>query len=795
MSQITRVRFWKDVGFQDGSIEVPSINDHLPAPDAEFTEAIKTSTSEFFSAFTIPKVFADYLSMSYVELLYEYNNSNAPMTFYGWIDDIALKSDTDGSPSIAVSWHIDHWRTYIANAHFGYGLVRNRPRASDDPPQLCTARYREPHGFQSMEFKGVGKESYWIIATFTMETADNKVTDVRTMVVPVNKGDPTTSCYMKLKPTSQAYKCPSLYQFVNGRWTEAFGIAPTTVSSVFISPIPPLAIFSGTGTATDPYVVLPSASSSEDYYTERGGQYSPAHGESFNVVAGMSSWSFTAKWTDHTVNKSASATYGGIAIAGYISQEYNQGFSKHVSSPLASTDLTYAPEISGDAYTYIFTLDDLIRNCIGDSAWSGLQDGDIFRINGNIRYGPDLAFSNSTEGSTTSQASVRIGVSGYSTATEGNNHEFIYSKGSNTFGNHKVLVRTEKVDWTLFTKQSTEWFDYGMNEVNDKCYIYTQNGHYYEYSQDLPDTFAWDDEAQTKVPIMTTDTVEWMFTDQTGVPVGTLPWGLKVKTYNIRNVISSTACYIEYRFDGIDSHVKGTSFIVPLPTVDIVSNSWSEYVYSGQRDYDIQQRKLASEQALTSGIISALTGGIDTAVMGALTNTTTTMNEKRSYAYGKETASESIEGTTTTRGIGGLRAGVVGIGAGVVGAGANYLIAQYYNGQLQKAEDILSAKQTDSVMMAGNGWDWMWNGREFGLVPMRGDTYSVNRFENDIRLNGVSVSEPTEDCDTYRTSEGPVRIAELIVTGDIPVQARAYIKGRMANGVRIRTINTEQPTV
>ena len=113
---------------------------------------------------------------------------------------------------------------------------------------------------------------------------------------------------------------------------------------------------------------------------------------------------------------------------------------------------------------------------------------------------------------------------------------------------------------------------------------------------------------------------------------------------------------------------------------------------------------------------------------------------------------------------------------------------------MQKAEDILSAKQVDSVMMAGNGWDWMWNGREFGLVPMRGDTYSVNRFETDIRLNGVSVSEPTEDCDTYRTSEGPVRIAELIVTGNIPVQARAYIKGRMANGVRIRTINTVQPT-
>lgn len=792
MSQITKVRFWKDVGFQDGAIEVPSVNDHLPKPDAEFEESIKTSTSEFFSAFTIPEVFANYLSMSYIGLEYEYNNSDTPMVFYGWIDDIALKSDTDGNPSITVSWHIDHWRTYLSNARFGYGLVQNRPRASDDPPQLCTARYREPHGFQSMEYQGVGKESYWIIATYTVENDDSKVTDVRTMVVPVNKGDPTNSRYMKKDPTSTAYKCPSLYQFVNGRWTEAFGIAPSSVSSVFISPIPPLAIYSGTGTATDPYVVLKSASSSEEYYSERGGQYAPAHGVSFKVTTG-STWGFTATWTDHTVNHSATSNYGGFAIATYIAREYGVGFAKHVSSP-SSTTLTFAPEISGDEYTYIFTLDDLIRNCIGDSVWNGLKDGDIFRINGSIRYGADLALDISTSGTTASEAVIRIGVAGYSTAVEGSNHEFRYSKGNNTFGNYKVLVRTEKTDWTLFTKQSTDWFDYEMNEVDDKCYIYTQNGHYFEYSQDLPDTFAWDDEAQTKVPIMTTDTVEWMFTDQTGVPVGTLPWGLKLKTYNIRNVISSTACYIEYRFDGIDSHVKGTSFIVPLPTIDIVSNSWSEYVYSGQRDYDIQQRKLASEQALTSGIVSALTGGIDTAVMGALTNTSTTTNEKRSYAYGKESASEIVEGTTVTRGIGGIKAGVVGIGAGVVGAGANYLIAQYYNGQLQKAEDILSAKQVDSVMMAGNGWDWMWNGREFGLVPMRGDTYSVNRFENDIRLNGVRVSEPTEDCDAYRTQEGPVRIAELIVTGDIPVQARAYIKGRLANGVRIRTINTQTVT-
>ena len=784
MSQITRVRFWKDVGFQDGSIEVPSIHDRLPAPDAEFTESIKTSTSEFFSAFTIPKVFADYLSMSYVELLYEYNNTVDTMTFYGWIDDIALKSDTDGSPSIMVSWHIDHWRTYLANARFGYGLVQNRPRASDDPPQVCSCRYRLPGDYTPMSFHGHGEEANWLIINHTRETDSNKLTEVRTAIIPISKDSNINFYY---KSGDNAIKCPSLGDVITGKYDESLKMSPSSIASVFLSPVPPIAIASGTGTQTDPYVLDQGSSSADVKVTPVHLTYTDKLIMSYEL---LSAYQFRFTYTDGTSWESRSDIVHTI-------EEMVQGIMTRLmmdKGKYTKTSKTYPGNhtvrincrknggtVSSMTARWI-KLDDLItiarRGNIEDEPVAGdyviLNSGGLFSVPSEPSLSTRQEYTPSLNGDF---YDIYVEFNhGAKTAITGNT----YTYDGSSFGNVWVLITNiETVSLTYYQKVSSLKFQV---EISPEGYAYSRNQNYYEYGQTLPEA------------VQTTDTREWMFTDMSGIPVGSLPWGIRCKDYTVRNVVTSSSAYLEYRFDGIDSHTKGTSFSIPLPAVDLTSNSWSDYVYSGQRDYDIRQRKLASEQALTSGIVSALTGGIDTAVMGALTNTTTTTNEKRNYAYGKESASESIEGTTTTRGIGGLRAGVVGIGAGVVGTGANYLITQYYNGELQKADDMLQAKQIDSILMTGNGWDWLWNGRSCGLISLVADNYSLERFETDIRLNGVSVSEPTEDCDTYRISEGPVRIAELIVTGNIPVQARAYIKGRMANGVRIRTINTEQPT-
>ena len=129
--------------------------------------------------------------------------------------------------------------------------------------------------------------------------------------------------------------------------------------------------------------------------------------------------------------------------------------------------------------------------------------------------------------------------------------------------------------------------------------------------------------------------------------------------------------------------------------------------------------------------------------------------------------------------------GALGATAGAASSLIEYAAAQYYNGQLQGAADSLKAKQLDSVISTGSGWDWLWHGRSCCLQQMVIDDYSSTKFAADVALNGIQVSEPTEDCSDLIQAGGPPRISELVVRGDIPAEAKQYIKARFANGVRM----------
>lgn len=125
------------------------------------------------------------------------------------------------------------------------------------------------------------------------------------------------------------------------------------------------------------------------------------------------------------------------------------------------------------------------------------------------------------------------------------------------------------------------------------------------------------------------------------------------------------------------------------------------------------------------------------------------------------------------------------LGVGLAGAAVDYATTQYFNGRLQSAEDSLKVKQIDSIQLPGDGWDWLWFGTGISIVALRPDAYSVNRYNQDVFLNGVKVSEPTSDCTSLVKAGGPLQIQQAIVTGDIPSQARKYIANRLSDGVRI----------
>lgn len=802
MSQIIQVELWKDVGFQEGAVEVPSKDDFLPDADIVFDDGIKTSTGDFFSKFTIPAVFSDYLSMSYLRVTYEYNNADELMVFYGWIDDVALKSDTDGSPSVSVSWHIDYWRTYIANAKFGYGLVQSRPRGVSDPPQSFTPRFRLPAKdevgntiLRSVAYNGAGSDLQWILLTFTAESSSHKVTECRTMVAVVSKNAPVQSYNLALSGTTTSVKCPSLSEFINGDYDEKYGISASAVSSVFVSPIPPFEVDSVDGDTV--YLKTSPTQQTESTITQTGSMPSyRVTSCNFNRVR-ITSFYYKATWTDSEHSDEQNETFRG---------DYRSDIKEWIDAHPGARDNigVLHTTVNGSNVGFIMwkTIDGYARECT-----SGLNPvvGATFTINAGY---VGMGMSRNVEVSDVNTNSITESVTG-GTYTGGITATWNGTSWVSDRGTYVCFTSVNDGNWSYTTSQSSTAYSVSLESsslTSGYGYAYTSTGHYPEHSQTLAE------------PIETNDTEEWIFTDMNGSPIGSAPWGIKLYSFTSRVIVSATSAYIEFRFNGKDSHAVGTSYIVPLPPVDLTSNSWSEYVYSGQRDYDIAQRKIAAEQALVSGITSSITGGASNAIMASIGRERASLPSSREWSnigaalantaqinsgiitgdsaksiylsYAREGAFQGAKGMNP------LGAGTASIGIGVATSLVEYGLTQHYNDQLQKAEDQLQAKQIDSIVMAGTGWDWMWNGRDCGFIKLVGDEYSVQRFEADKKLNGIYCSEPTEDCTNLLSQDGPFMIAGLIVCGDIPSVARAYIKGRFEGGVRIVTKHSvpEEPS-
>ena len=88
--------------------------------------------------------------------------------------------------------------------------------------------------------------------------------------------------------------------------------------------------------------------------------------------------------------------------------------------------------------------------------------------------------------------------------------------------------------------------------------------------------------------------------------------------------------------------------------------------------------------------------------------------------------------------------------------------------------------------MSGTGFD----STRFGfsnitLVRLSADAYSQTQRTNDISLYGVHVSEPKTSCQSLIDAGGPVQIDNAVVTGPVPVEAKQYIRQRLAQGVRM----------
>lgn len=286
----------------------------------------------------------------------------------------------------------------------------------------------------------------------------------------------------------------------------------------------------------------------------------------------------------------------------------------------------------------------------------------------------------------------------------------------------------------------------------------------------------------------------YVLTDMRGDIVGELPIGSYHRNAMVRTEVSPTSAYIKFQFDGVNSIANNVEMNIPLTPVGIVSNSWSDYVYSGQRDYDITSKKLAREEAL----VNTVTGGINAFASNALlANISTsasqavmvrpesmpTRADRLLEAEARTNAINTSNRSARLRSLG--AASLLTTGATIASASLEYFMGRYYDGQLQSATDTLMARQPDNLVSDGSSLDWVWYGQPITMKALRPDTYSEIQRERQEQFTGVAVSEHTYNCDTLLDAGGPIQIQQAVVTGDVPYQALHYIRQRLAAGVRM----------
>ena len=226
------LEIWEDTGYTEGCLEVPKTSSTLSSPDYSF-DGLEISTSSLFSEVKVKGAFAALFNCSYLRMTYEMNNGS-DVTVYGWIDSVAVGSDSAGSPMTRIQWHVDLWRSYISKVTLGSGIVKRRTAEGTLPTQPYGPRYvtaKTPHELFT------ASDIYWVFINAT-RTVDGNSTTVN-LCYPVDKSDPSSELSIRDWGGSTVAFSPSLSSTLNGAYDELFGIDPDSIFSAFISPFPP----------------------------------------------------------------------------------------------------------------------------------------------------------------------------------------------------------------------------------------------------------------------------------------------------------------------------------------------------------------------------------------------------------------------------------------------------------------------------------------------------------------------------------------------------------------------------
>ncbi len=271
--------------------------------------------------------------------------------------------------------------------------------------------------------------------------------------------------------------------------------------------------------------------------------------------------------------------------------------------------------------------------------------------------------------------------------------------------------------------------------------------------------------------VQTDDKRKIVFTDPTGAEMFTAPWGISFKTivtwFDIGTSAAALCVYLG-ETDKPDQERKGAEgrfFSFPLPSIPVTENAWSSYTYSGQRDYDLQQKAIQRDRSAVNGI-----AGIGTQAIGG-----------------------ALAGTAAAPGAGTAAGAIAGLASGIIGTAVNYFTSGEFDNREQRNVDILTSKQTAAMIVNAGGLGGViqkYGGSMVGwnMITMVRDPVSLAEIEVEQEELGYDTDTYVVDCTNLISGGGPLRIEGLRVKGDIPKEGKEYISGLFARGVNIDLI-------
>jgi hypothetical protein len=254
-------------------------------------------------------------------------------------------------------------------------------------------------------------------------------------------------------------------------------------------------------------------------------------------------------------------------------------------------------------------------------------------------------------------------------------------------------------------------------------------------------------------PIVSEEKERWVVVNSDGGKILDLPYGMSISGYETYETLESDQLYFTVSFkDGVPGRTEGCLATITVPTLPINENALTDYVFSGQREYDREMRTLLTN---ANAIKSITAGAGQGAFMGAF----------------------------------GAAGAALGIAGGVLGGGVSYLTETYYqNDKEQELLDRLKANQIPSLIMGSYGLISVVNGSGPSLYKLDMDSYSYGLVSDTRSQFGVSVDELMSSCDTLIRTTSPTgyyNIQNMIVSGNVPVSAKKWIREKFRSGVRL----------